>query len=112
MVELALVNGEYNERIPGTRIFQISFRKVSIAVRVRMENADEVHAPTSSFPISLEQIFRTQFVAFMLDSGKCVFNGKAHFDSLHVAINGAKHGPAAFVRVNGLGMGHHGLPRF
>ena len=77
-----------------------------------MENADEVHTPTASFPVSLQQIFGTQFVALMLDPGEGIFDYHADLDGLCIAINGAKHSPAAFVRVSGLSMGHHDLPRF
>ena len=45
MIEFSVLNGKHHKGIPGAGILQIGFGKVSVAIRMRMKDADQVETP-------------------------------------------------------------------
>src|ERR1022692_1622208 len=43
VMEFAALNREHHERIPGAGIPQVGLRKIGVAIRVRMVDADQIH---------------------------------------------------------------------
>src|SRR5258708_5748481 len=77
-----------------------------------MINADQVHL---SFPGSLigsQQVLGAEFITSRLRALESVLQHDRLADNLCFAVGGAKHGPAALVRIARTGMGHHDGPGF
>src|SRR5689334_18003767 len=68
VVELAALHREYDERIPGTRVLEIGLREVRVAIRVRVEDADQVESGRTRFFVCFEQVFGTQLIARALSA--------------------------------------------
>src|SRR5208283_2970337 len=57
VMETSTLDRYDHKGVPGTGVLQIRFRKVRVAIRVGVEDADHVQAPVPGGPISGKQIF-------------------------------------------------------
>src|ERR1035441_8107510 len=108
VVEFALLNREHYERIPGAGIPQVGPRKIRIAVRVRVVDADQIHIALAGGAVGGKQIRGPQLVALGLRAFKGVLQRHGYHYALRVAVDQAQHGADTLVRICLLRVRYHG----
>src|ERR1017187_219287 len=91
VVEFALLNRKHYEGIPGAGIPQVRPRKIRVAVRVRVVDADQVHFALAGRAVGGREIRGPQLVALGLRAFKCVSQRHGCHYALGVAVDGAQH---------------------
>src|ERR1017187_2664914 len=112
VVEFALLNGEHHERIPGAGIPQVGLRKIRVAVRVRVVDADQIHVALAGPVVGGKQIRGPQLVALGLRAFKGVLQRHGYDNALRFAVDQAQHGADTFVRIRLARVRYHGRPGF
>src|SRR5271169_4068734 len=100
VIELPAADREHHKRMPRRGVLQISFRKIGIAIGMRMVDADQVHAALARLLLGGVQILRTQLVARVLRSVVGVLERDRFADQLAFVQVRADHGAAALVRIS------------
>ncbi len=75
-----------------------------------MKDAYQVKTMFARRTFGFQQVFRPQFVAFMLHADKGIFERQCLRHQFFIALNMPKHDAAALVGIGLFGMQHHGLP--
>src|ERR1017187_6292650 len=82
VVEFALLNGEHHERIPGAGIPQVGLRKIRVAIRVRVVDADQIHVALAGGAVGGQQIRGPQLIALGLRAFKGVLQRHGYHNAL------------------------------
>src|ERR1035438_8249701 len=112
VVEFALLNGEHHERIPGAGIPQVGPRKIRVAIRVRVVDADQIHVALAGGAVGGQQIRGPQLIALGLRAFKGVLQRHGYHNALRAAVDGAQHCAHTLVGIRLARVRHYGCPGF
>src|ERR1017187_3067335 len=112
VVEFALLNGEHHEGIPGAGIPQIGPRKIRVAIRVRVVDADQIHFALAGGAVGGREIRGPQFVTRGLRAVKGGLRRHGYRYALRVAVDQAQHGADTLVGIHLARVRYHGCPGF
>ena len=60
VIELSLFDRQHDKRVPRTRVLEIGFREVRIAIGMRVEDADEIETALPGFGVRFQEILRPE----------------------------------------------------